>query len=65
MKLFFLVISVLFSFTLSVSAETGKEIFDRYCTVCHSANMASMFGAPAAHDISAWNERKENAFKSR
>jgi cytochrome c5 len=24
--------------------------------------MAPMFGAPAAHDLNAWNERKEIAF---
>lgn len=45
-----------------VSADSGKDIFDRYCIACHSASMAPMFGSPALHDISAWNERKNLAF---
>ncbi|HFL8819467.1 MAG TPA: c-type cytochrome [Candidatus Azoamicus sp. OHIO2] len=47
--------------SMPVSANTGKDIFDRYCTVCHSPSMAKMFNAPAAHDLHAWNERKEIA----
>ena len=56
----FLAIFMLFS--LSVSASDAKNIFDRYCTVCHTASMAPMFGAPAAHDLDAWNARKDDAF---
>jgi len=52
---FFIMLSPLF-------ANSGKDIFDRYCTTCHSSTMAPMFNAPAAHDIDAWNERKANAF---
>lgn len=48
--------------SVSVFAESGKDIFDRFCTACHSPAMSPMFGSPALHDISAWNERKENAF---
>jgi cytochrome c5 len=44
------------------SADSGKEIFDRYCTACHSPSMASIFNSPPAHDTDAWNMRKENAF---
>lgn len=47
--------------SLNIFANPGKEIFDRYCTVCHSPSMAPMFNSPAAHDIQAWNERKEIA----
>lgn len=57
-----LIITTLIS--LSISANSGKDIFDRYCTVCHSPSMASMFNSPAAHDINAWNERKENILKN-
>lgn len=46
----------------SVFANSGKDIFDRFCTACHSPSMSPMFGSPALHDVSAWNERKENAF---
>lgn len=62
MRILYLFCSIVLFFSLSVSAESGKDIFDRYCTVCHSPAMASMFGAPAAHDLSVWSERKENAF---
>ncbi len=48
--------------TTALIANNGKDIFDRYCTVCHSPAMAPMFGSPAAHNIDAWNERKEIAF---
>lgn len=61
MKMLYMFFLCLF-FSFSASAESGKEIFDRYCFVCHSASMAPMFGAPAAHDLNAWNERKEMAF---
>lgn len=54
--IFFILISA------SAYAETGKDIFDRFCTACHSPTMSPMFGSPALHDISAWNERKEDAF---
>lgn len=62
MNILYFFVGVCLFFSFSLSAESGKEIFDRYCTVCHSPAMAPMFGAPAAHDLSAWNERKENAF---
>lgn len=54
---------MLLVFTSMVSARTGKEIFNNYCTTCHSPSMASVFGAPAANDKSAWEVRKELAFK--
>jgi len=59
-RLIVLVFCVLFSSQLF--ADTGKDIFDRFCTVCHAPSMATMFNSPAAHDVNAWNERKENAF---
>ncbi|HIH2763559.1 MAG TPA: c-type cytochrome [Candidatus Azoamicus sp.] len=43
-------------------ANSGKDIFDRFCTACHSPSMSPMFGSPALHDVSAWNERKVDAF---
>lgn len=48
-------------FSLSLFAN-GKDIFDRFCTACHSPAMAPMFNSPAAHDIDAWNMRKNDAF---
>lgn len=57
----YLIISLLLT-SFSVIANPAKDIFDRYCTVCHSPSMAPMFGSPAAHDIQAWNERKQIAF---
>jgi cytochrome c5 len=64
MRIFYLIFSfvLFFSFSLSAESGSGKEIFDRYCTVCHSPAMAPMFGAPAAQDLSAWNERKKLAY---
>ena len=56
----FLTLFILCSFSLP--ASEAKNIFDRYCTVCHSPSMAPMFGSPAAHDLDAWNERKDDAF---
>lgn len=52
---------ILISF--NINASNGKDIFERYCTVCHAPSMAPMFGSPAAHDIDAWNERKEIALQ--
>lgn len=46
----------------SLFANSGKDIFDRFCTACHSPSMSPIFGSPALHDVSAWNERKDNAF---
>jgi len=48
-------------FSLSLFAS-GKDIFDRFCTACHSPSMAPMFNSPAAHDVDAWNVRKSDAF---
>ncbi len=62
MRVLYLIFGFALFFSFSLSAENGKEIFDRYCTVCHSPSMAPMFNAPAAHDLNAWNERKELAF---
>lgn len=64
MRIFYLIFSfvLFFSFSLSAESGSGKDIFDRYCTVCHSPTMAPMFGAPATHDLSAWNERKKIAY---
>lgn len=53
----FLLLIASFSF-----AKTGKEIFDSYCTTCHSPSMAAMFNAPAAHNKDAWATRKNDAF---
>jgi cytochrome c5 len=58
-------VTIIFAFSIiafQTGANSGNDIFDRYCTVCHSATMAPMFGSPAAHDLQAWNERKVAAF---
>lgn len=57
-------ITILFLLLISslVFAKTGKEIFDSYCTTCHSPAMAPMFNAPAAHNKDAWETRKNDAF---
>lgn len=59
-KIFFVMLSVSFSSLLLASG--GKDIFDRYCVACHSPSMAVLFNSPAAHDIDAWNNRKNLAF---
>ncbi len=59
-RILFLIFLMLFSSQLF--AETGKDIFDRFCIVCHSPSMAPMFNSPAAHDVKVWNERKADAF---
>lgn len=63
-KITYTILIVTALISLSISANSGKDIFDRYCTVCHSPSMATMFNSPAAHDINAWNERKENILKN-
>ncbi len=53
---------LIFSFS-PLLADSGRDIFDRFCTACHSPAMASLFNSPPAHDANAWEERKNNAFK--
>lgn len=55
--------TILMLLSFNINASNGKDIFERYCTVCHSPSMAPMFASPAAHDIDAWNERKEIALQ--
>ena len=62
MKIRALFIVFVMFFSSSLFAESAKDIFDRFCTVCHSPSMAPMFNSPAAHDINAWNDRKESVF---
>lgn len=62
MKFKFILGSLFLMFSFSVFAD-GKNIFDRYCTACHSPSMAPMFLSPAAHDKSAWDIRKSNALE--
>jgi len=57
--LFFLVILSLGNVVFALS---GKEVFDNYCTTCHSPAMAPMFNAPPAQDAGAWDVRKKDAF---
>lgn len=59
-KIFLSIIYIFFASTL-LFANPGKDIFDKFCMVCHSPSMAPMFNAPAAHDINAWNDRKLDA----
>lgn len=58
-KLFVLFLLLFFGMSF---AKSEKEIFGSYCTTCHSPAMAPMFNAPAAHDMNAWNVRKNDAF---
>ena len=58
-----IIVIALSGITFNVYSKEGKEIFDNYCTTCHSTSMASMFNAPAVHDLNAWSLRKEDAFK--
>jgi len=64
MKRFFkmLIILSVMSITTVVFAMSGKEVFDNFCTTCHSPSMAPMFNAPGAQDSSAWTVRKNDAF---
>lgn len=58
-RMLFVVFFMFFSSSLFAS---GKDIFDRFCTACHSPSMAPMFNSPPAHDLDAWNARKSDAF---
>jgi cytochrome c5 len=53
---YLLVMTAVASLTLSVSvsAQEGKAVYDKACTVCHSMGVA---GAPKAHDAAAWEPR--------
>jgi cytochrome c5 len=62
MKMIRLIFVSLIFLSFSSFAESGRDIFDRYCTVCHSPSMAPMFNSPAAHDLDAWKDRKNIAF---
>lgn len=44
----------LLALTASVQAQTGEEVFNKACAVCHAAGVA---GAPVAHDAAAWEPR--------
>ena len=55
-------ISFILIFSSILSADTGKDIFDRYCTACHSQAMSPLFNSPAVHDLDAWTKRKNDAF---
>lgn len=54
---------LLMAFCSSSLFAGGKDIFDRFCTACHSPVMAPMFNSPAAHSMDAWKERKVNALE--
>ncbi len=59
-KLF--IVSIVCIFNLSfVCAKSAEETYGKYCSTCHSPNMAAMFKAPVVHDQSAWQERKDLA----
>jgi len=53
---------VIFVFFSSSLFASGKDIFDRFCTACHSPSMAPMFNSPPAHDVDEWQVRKNDAF---
>lgn len=55
-----IIIFIAYYFVASAFANTGKDIFERFCIACHSPSMAPMFGSPAVHDISAWQDRKDS-----
>lgn len=56
-ELFFVVF--LFFVTSFVFGKTGEEIYNTYCTTCHSPKMAVMFQAPPFKDVVKWGERKD------
>lgn len=64
MKRFISVFVLFFIFSLFkfVYAQSGKDVFNNYCTTCHSVSMAVMFNAPPVHDKAAWDIRKNDAF---
>ncbi len=55
-----LIIANLINFSF---ASTGDEIYNNYCSTCHSAAMSSIFSSPAVHDNNAWDERKNITYK--
>ncbi len=60
--LFLSLTTTMLIFCININANrSGKEIYDTYCTTCHSPQMASMFQAPAAHNENDWQIRKETA----
>lgn len=63
MKIKIFIVTFLMSFSSLLLADSGKDVYDRYCVSCHSPSMASLFNSPAAHDTNAWDERKTNAFE--
>lgn len=63
MKIKIFIVAFLMSFSSLSMANSGKDIFNQYCMACHSPSMASLFNSPAAHNLEAWNERKELAFE--
>lgn len=40
--------------SVSISAQEGKAVYDKACSVCHSMGVA---GAPKTHDAEAWKPR--------
>ncbi len=41
----------------SAFAADGEAVFNKVCATCHAPAMASAMGAPAAHDVAAWEPR--------
>ncbi len=42
------------AFTGPITAKTGKKVYQKYCTVCHTTGAA---GAPKIGDITEWKKR--------
>ncbi|MCL1125938.1 c-type cytochrome [Shewanella surugensis] len=38
----------------NVFAQTGEEVYNKACTICHSMGVA---GAPKVNDVAAWEPR--------
>ncbi len=58
----FICVIVFVGFSSVLFASSGKDIFERYCIACHAQSMAPMFGSPAAYDVDAWTDRKNDIF---
>ena len=59
---FKMVFLALFACSSGLAFSATNSTFEAYCKICHDKSMAAMFGAPAAHDMLAWDLRKADAF---
>lgn len=53
-KLLAFTVAAAFSFSANVYAQTGEEVYNKACQVCHAMGVA---GAPKVNDVAAWQPR--------